>query len=438
MTKELEEKVEETKESKEITKETKETEIQPAPQKIEEKKKKNPLLVIVAVLIVIALLAVAFIFGTKFANKENEVNKEQQYTLDIYEFTYGICEKESTKCKKIDSIPVKTKEAKILTSYEESEDDTYYHVKHILYNYETLKLYSLETKKITETNLKAEYDKYELQMSYDSKEVLGIILYKDSSNSNDYNVYYDIKNQKKLLESQYDQIYAMRGEYIQVVKDQNDIIDEENLDWENAQTYVINTKTQQKIITENNAQTTFSSEQKNNKVYIFRRYPGIHEPISAVYNEQGQNLTNTSVIGHWGFTKDGNIYRVNNNKIEIVNYENKVISTGKEYKNILHVEKEEENFILYDDGKSIYITDESNYTLKLMEKKKEMFYLADWYGSITEDNLNEETIDEKIGLYFTFLYKEDTDLSPGVKIYFNPKTKEIEVKEFKDLYGSEE
>ena len=153
-----------------------------------------PLLLIVFV----GLLIGAFILGTKFANKEDEVNKEQQYTLDIYEFTYGLCEKESSKCKKIDSIPVKTKEAKILTSYEESEDDTYYHVKHILYNDETVKLYNLETKKITETNLKAEYDEYELQMSYDSKEVLGIILYKDSSNTNDYNVYYDIKNQKKL------------------------------------------------------------------------------------------------------------------------------------------------------------------------------------------------------------------------------------------------
>ena len=436
MTKDLEEKVEETKESKEITKETKETETQPAPQIIEEKKQKNPLLVIVAVLIVIALLAVAFILGTKFANKENEKATQKMFDVYLYE-TGEICKKSEENCTLLASIPVETKNAKFLSVHQVVDENGVPKQYNVLYFDETLKIYNLETKSITETNLKSEYDEYDFQLSYDGKETVGIILYNSNDDKNDYNVYYDIKNQKKLLESQYDMIYTMNGDFVQVVKDQNDIIDEENLDWENAQTYVINTKTQQKIITENNAQTTFSSEQKNNKVYIFRRYPGIHEPISAVYNEQGQNLTNTSVIGHWGFTKDGNIYRVNNNKIEIVNYENKVISTGKEYKNILHVEKEEENFILYDDGKSIYITDESNYTLKLMEKKKEMFYLADWYGSITEDNLNEETIDEKIGLYFTFLYKEDTDLSPGVKIYFNPKTKEIEVKEFKDLYGTE-
>lgn len=435
MTKDLEEKVEETKESKEITKKTKEAETQQAPQIIEEKKKKNPLLVIVVVLIVIALLAVAFILGTKFANKENEVNKEQQYTLDIYEFTYGLCEKEYTKCKKIDSIPVKTKEAKILTSYEKSKDGTYFHVKHILYNDETLKLYNLETKKITETNLKAEYDEYELQMSYDSKEVLGIILYRDSSNSNDYNVYYDIKNQTKLLESQYDQIYAMRGEYIQVVQDQKDIIDREDFDWDNSVSYVINTTTQQRIISESTSQLTFETSKVKDRIYIFRRYHGLHEQISAVYNSDGKVLMQNLTIGQWGFTKEGHLYKVNENKVVTVDYQGTILSSSKEYKNILHVEKDEQNFILYDDGKNVYITDEENYTIKLIEKKRGLTYLSDLYFELTIEQITEEY--PKAGLYFTFLYDDDTEYSPGIKAYFNPETKEVSTQTFRDLYETE-
>lgn len=414
-----------------VEEENKEIKIEEKP----EKKKINPLLIVLLIIVFVGLLIGAIILGTKFANKEDEVSKEQQYTLDIYEFTYGLCEKESTECKKIDSVPVKTKEAKILTSYEESKDDTYYQVKHILYNDETLKLYNLETKKITETNLKAEYDEYELQMSYDSKEVLGIVLYKDSSDSNDYNAYYDIKNQKKLLESQYDQIYTMRGEYIQVVQDQKDIIDRGEFDWDNSISYVINTKTQEKIITEPTAQVTFETSKVKDKIYIFRRYHGLHEQISAVYNGDGKVLIEKLAIGQWGFTKEGNIYKVNENKVVTIDYQGTILSSSKEYKNILHVEKEEQNFILYDDGKNVYITDEENYTIKLMEIKRELSYLSDHYFELTTEQVTEEY--PKSGLYFTFLYDEDTDYSPGIKVYFNPETKEVSTKEFKDLYGIE-
>lgn len=407
-----------------VEEENKEIKIEEKP----EKKKINPLLIVLLIIVFVGLLIGAFILGTKFANKEDGVSKEQQYTLDIYEFTYGLCEKESTECKKIDSVPVKTKEAKILTSYEESKDDTYYQVKHILYNDETLKLYNLETKKITETNLKAEYDEYELQMSYDSKEVLGIVLYKDSSDSNDYNAYYDIKNQKKLLESQYDQIYTMRGEYIQVVQDQKDIIDRGEFDWDNSVSYVINTKTQQKIITEPTAQVSFEVETNKDKVYIYRVYHGLGEPVSAVYNIEGKTLIESINPEKWYHTSDGNVAYVNGNKVERIDYHGKILSTSKEYQNILHTD---EGIILYHDNKNVYITDDKEYNEKILEWKKEYYYHSMLSGYWDEYVTEEET--KPAGYYFIFEYDKNDD--SGVEIYFNQETKEIKKYELEEIGG---
>jgi uncharacterized protein HemX len=158
MTKDLEEKVEETKE----------TETQPAPQIIEEKKKKNPLLVIV-VLIVMALLAVAFILGTKFANKEDE--KATQKMLDVYLYETGeICKKSEENCELIASIPVTNDNAKYLKSYQTTYNEKY-QVKYILYKDGNTKIYDVETKKVQETTLDTEYDEYSFQLSYDQKEI---------------------------------------------------------------------------------------------------------------------------------------------------------------------------------------------------------------------------------------------------------------------------
>jgi hypothetical protein len=179
----MEKNLEENKEvePKEKIKEESKAEIEKAMEIPNENKKKiNPLLIILVILIAIAFLVGAFILGTKFADKEDKKEKDNNntsYTISIYGSEDGFCEQENEDCELIGSIPVKTKEAKILKAYEESQ------VKHILYNDETLKIYNIETKSISETNLKAEYDEYDFQLSYDSKEFYTVYALKEEMNS---------------------------------------------------------------------------------------------------------------------------------------------------------------------------------------------------------------------------------------------------------------
>ena len=64
----------------------------------------------------------------------------------------------------------------------------------------TLKLYNVETKKIQETTLDTTYDEYQFQVSYDEKEIIGLILKNIDEDKVTYSGYYDIKNKKTIMQ----------------------------------------------------------------------------------------------------------------------------------------------------------------------------------------------------------------------------------------------
>lgn len=425
MTKDLEEKVEEIPEAKKITEETKKPETQPAPQKIEEKKKRNPLLIIVLVLLVIALLVAAFILGTKFANKEDKENTPQQKMLDVYLTPINKpCKKGEENCELIASIPVKNKDAKFQEIYKELDEMEEEISKHILYMDKTLKLYNVETKKIQETTLDTTYDEYQFQVSYDEKEIIGLILKNIDEDKVTYSGYYDIKNKKTIIENKYDEIYPMKGNYLQVEVNPNKDMDTESEDfdwdkyWEDYKSHVLNIETEKEVITEDGGQVTFYAEEKFNNIYIFRMYNGIGETVSAIYNTDYQTLMISLLPEQWGFNEDGSIYRLEGNKVVTVNYKGEKISSTKEYPNILHIIDE---YILYHDDKKVYITNDKDVNKELMEWKGKYYYHAAISGDFSEYEVGEET--KPAGYYFVFEY-DGSDEGKGVEIYFDPKTKE--------------
>lgn len=410
---------------------TKELETQPETQAVKEKeketKKKNPLLIIVVLIIIVALLAGAFILGTKFANQENE--KETQKMLDVYLYETGeICKKSEENCELIASIPVTNNDAKYLRSYQTTYDEQY-QVKFILYKDGNTKIYDVETKKVQETTLDTEYDEYSFQVSYDQKELLGIVIEKYEHEDTAYLAYYDVKNKKVLLENQYDYIYALDGDYLQLEKDPNKNADTlvDNFDWDKYwseySTYLYDLKTQKEVIVEQGGQFSYSIEKVNNKVYIYKTYHGLGESVSSVYNEEYKALVKDSYS--WGFTEDNNIYKVEDNKVVIINYQGEVISTSKTYNSILYVDGD---YILYHDDKNIYITDDKEFNKQLMEWKKDYFFhkmLSRYY--------DEELVEEgkPAGYYFTIEYDKDDE--SGVEIYFNPETKETKRYELEEI-----
>ncbi len=421
-------------------KKTKEEQIKVEEKQQIAKKKINPLIIILILLIVAALLVISFILGTQYSNKEKENNEQTQETQHILEAYVHIsgedCEKGDDNCYLAASIPVKNEDSKVIEKLYTDEEDPLKRTKMILYtDGEDLKIYNITTKKIIDTKLKNVYDEYQIQASYNYETANGLVLKTyDETEQTDIYKYYEIKTGEFSLENKYTQIYARLGDYLEVESNPhiNDDTEQEDYDWDkywnNYKVHVYDLKTKKEVITETGSILSFDVETRNDKVYIYKHYSGIGETASTIYNEDYKIILKNKSPHEWGFDKDNNIYQIDGNKVITTNYQGETISTSKEYIEILHVE---EDFIMYHDNQNLYITDEKEMNLKVMEWKKGYYYHSVISGYFTGEWLTE--VGKSEGYYFTIEY--DKKDASGVEVYFNPETKEIKKYELEEIGG---
>lgn len=384
------------------------------------KKSNEPFIIIACAILIIALIAGVFVLGSKFADKENN-KKNEETKEDVKKETYDknkykntsylymdekgeYCGNKGINCEKEGlAIPSETKEIDVL-SYQPNTPRT--EPRFVLYKENSaFRLYDAKNKTIDEIKLKEGFSYYYLHVNDDETEVIGIIL-----NSDNGDEYYNLKKDKSMYVGKYANIMAESEEYLSATN-----ITGDNYEGE-YESYLLNTN-EEKIEMKTTGECKYLSVKKfKDKIYYLENDGCIGSSITTIYSNSKIAIAKNKEATDWSTDSEGNLYVLNNNKVEKYNADGKLLETSKTYSNVLHLIKE---FVVYKEGKTIYITDGKEVT-KVGELKEDLDYhsmLSGYYNKYELSNENEK----EAGIYLIF---GEVDGS-GVEFYFNPKTKEV-------------
>ena len=416
------------------------------PEEINKKERNKTLIVMIIIILIIFLASLvgAFLLGKQYANDETKEPEQQEQqnqqeeqvipttpkTIDIYRNSNGIeCKKGEKDCKLIAAIPIKEKNAQIITISEELDEEYNYHPRLVLYKDQTLKIYNINKKTVLDIKLEDKYSSYDIQPAYDYSEALGIAVYNEDADYNKTDIaYYDIKEEKLLFENKYDDITILKGDYIQVSIDENENMDD--FDDGKYKVNLLNLKTQKEVIKSKGACTYFSIETIDNRIIIYNVSGCIGSDSISVYNDKYTKLLNVVSSNEWEITSDNKIRYIKGNRAVTIDLDGKVLSQSKQYKKILHLI---DGHILYHDDKNLYLTDEKKLNVKLSEWKKGYYYHYPISGYFDQEFFEDYETEKKEGYYFVVEY--DDEYATGVELYFNPKTNEIKRYEVEEVGG---
>ncbi len=352
---------------------------------------KNSKRVPIIILLILAILGVGLISYKIFildkmdnddTNQNNETEEKSLYTYYLKkeetDFTFtnssDNCEED---CYKINT---ETNSAKALyVDY----DYTY-----LLLEDNGLKLYNLKSNQITKINLEGNFikDQFRYNFSNDREKVVGII-YKETDS--EYNGYYDVSKNKKILENTYDNMYPTESEkYITANR---------GLD-SDIQNVLINVETEKEVFS---GDTWYDVRAYKDKNYIFVSHD-IDGNDQTVYTEDKIEITNVSAnySGKCYDIYEGNLYAFKNGQIKKYDINGKLLNSKefseKDFKNIVN------NMVLYmdkDNYLSLYNIDTEKSVQIVKWDSDYNFDLVEYY--------NEE--DKEPGIYISIYYQSGQD-----------------------------
>lgn len=405
-----------------------ETESQPENKK---NNKKKILFIIIGIIFILLLVICIFLLGNNNTNREEnkkdkddnpkteeekiEIDKEKyKYQIYMYKDEYGtICTTKDEYCNtKIMTIPVATETAEVADYATNDESELMY----ILISDGTYKIYNVKKEEIEETPIKSNTYAY-LHTNRNSTELYGFISEGDGENNKD-NSYYNLTTKKEMYKNKYNGLSTTFGKYISG--------------------YFINEEEDEKILLNINEEKEelhitgvcihYDVYEFNDENYFLASEGCFDVNTSTIYNTNKNIITEKKVDTEWYIDDNGNLYVLNNNKIEKYNIKGELLSTSRTYSNPLHLLDEE--YILYVEKSNIYISNGKESTV--LGKWEDDFYyhwmISGYYNEGELDNENEKDA----GYYFIF---QNDGVESGIEYYFNPKTKQVKKYELEVVGG---
>lgn len=306
----------------------------------------------------------------------------------------------------------------------------------LLYNDKTLKVLEEKTEKIIDLGITKEYDGYNMNLDKNRKKVVGLIGYNMSSRGEiTTNSYINITTGKTLYENTRDGLSIINEDYIyrseEKGKDENDnpVFD----------IHILKTNEEKEDKTINNfgvCEYIMESTNNSNIYAVSQSCVGVgdYRFMNSNFEYFTDKLSNSQY--YYG-KKNGNLYVLENNKVVEYNENGKAISTVKLSGKVLHIF---EDIYLTEENKTIYLKDYKDFSEKFSKVPADEYYyhspISGYYPANTLSNDKEK----KAGYYFIFEDKTGDDFygegnEPGIEYYFDPKTKQIDSWELKEVGG---
>ncbi len=364
----------------------------------------------IIILIILTFTIISGITIILINNKEVEEktslseNKEKKYKLEVRKTEYGnnnLClDYRLSSCNKIAfEIPTKNENAKVLSvAY-----DNY-----VLYEDEEIYLYNNNNQETLKIDISANAEKYSLEYNLSEKDLYGI-KYSQKNKEN----YYNIKTSKVLYENSYDELRIINKDLISGKIENNETSDYYLLDANEEKIPLLTIKDELCV--------NFRKEIHENNYYITVE-SGCNTISSeiAYYTKDYKKITDHLNKNLYTFDSLGNLLvLVDESTINKYNFNGEILFTYKTEGKILSVHNE--LYLLKKDN-ALYIKEYNNQEYELMDWQEKYNYYSSLSGYFDEENLING--DQEAGYYFVICYG-DNDEYPGIKFYFNPKTKEI-------------
>ena len=306
----------------------------------------------------------------------------------------------------------------------------------LLYNDKTLKVLEEKTEKIIDLGITREYDDYNMNLDKNRKKVVGLVGSNRSSRGRiSATSYINITTGKKLYENTKDELSIINEDYIykseETGKDEND-----NPVYA---IHILKTNEEKEVKTINNfgvCEIIMESTNNSNIYTVSQSCVGVgdYRFMNSNFEYFTDKLSNSQ---YYFGKKNGNLYVLENNKVVEYNENGKAISTVKLSGKVLHIF---EDIYLTEENKNIYLKDYKDFSEKFSKVPADEYYyhspISGYYPANTLSNDKEK----KAGYYFIFEKKTEETFyaegsEPGVEYYFDPKTKQIDSWELKEVGG---
>ncbi len=368
---------------------------------------KNKKVTIIFIIMLSIVLLFDFYFVSQMIKPIDEDNEKEDLPIDNRQYTIklkhdsngNICESISCNDEYQDNYIIKTetKDAKFLTIDNNK--------RFVLIEDNGLKIYDL----YKETTNSVNYNKYKdfknIYIYSDLEKVYALMFEtkKDSDTENNYTVYYDYINQKVIKETETSNGYFINKDYL------------EKSDLET--TSLIDIKSNKEILKDDfkdGVRVNYKVYDTNNNIY-FHEYCASEYPCSKLYTKDGKEIIDLIPGGQFT-VYDGYLYVIYKDEIKKYDSKGTLINSNKDYKNILGINNK---YILINENNKLilidYLTKEKT---EIMDWKEE-YQNLDWeYYSKNIFKVKEI----KSGSYLTFYDKSFNQFC----YYYSHENNEVE------------
>ena len=344
-------------------------------------------LFLIVLVVVIGFLTIAYLI--------KDPSSSGEYELKIYGNSNGyICLEGETLCNNVVfTIPTDTNDAKLLTV---SEYQSF-----LLFKDNTLKVYNLDTKEVTELKLENKYDEYELVTNTKDTLLVGVIYKKGNTTG-----YYNIQKDKKLYENKnFDEIYPINEKVIGAVKN-----DEEK-------NYLLSTETDKIINTADGECIKYSTEDD----FILQKEGCMGEPTVEIYS------SNANIIASNLYSKD---YSITNGELNIIE-DNQMVTYTKE--GSVKEESKQYNKLLQIVGNYMIAVDTTN-ELIVTDGKDLRIVVTPWNENYYYNWGLTEYKDNYIIIVVEDLHDDESMDASGMRYRVDLKTKDVGSSKVESLY----